>query len=74
MTTGVPVVATESPRGVNDPSLGAFAEVLAQADVVLLLGKRLDHSLQFGAPPFFAAAVCFAQVDADVDRARPHPA
>lgn len=72
-TAGVPVVATESPRGVNDPSLGAFAEVLAQADVVLLLGKRLDHSLQFGAPPFFAADACFAQVDADVaelDRTR----
>ncbi len=71
--TGVPVVATESPRGVNDPSLGAFAEMLAQADVVLLLGKRLDHSLQFGAPPFFAADACFAQVDADVtelDRTR----
>ncbi|MCY4113064.1 MAG: thiamine pyrophosphate-binding protein [Chloroflexi bacterium] len=65
-TAGVPVVATESPRGVNDPSLGAFAEVLAQADVVLLLGKRLDHSLQFGAPPLFAADACFAQVDADV--------
>jgi len=71
--TGVPVVTTESPRGVNDPSLGAFAEVLARADVVLLLGKRLDHSLQFGAPPFFAADACFAQVDADVaelDRTR----
>ena len=64
--TGIPVVATESPRGVNDPSLGAFAEVLAQADVILLVGKRLDHSLQFGAPPFFAADACFAQVDADL--------
>lgn len=71
--TGVPVVATESPRGVNDPSLGAFAEVLVQADVALLLGKRLDHSLQFGAPPFFAADACFAQIDADsaeLDRTR----
>ena len=65
--TGVPVVASESPRGVNDPSLGAFAEVLAQADVVLLLGKRLDHSLQFGALPVFAADARFAQIDADVD-------
>ena len=72
-TTGVPVVATESPRGVNDPSLRAFAEVLAQADAVLLLGKRLDHSLQFGAPPFFAAGACLAQIDADsaeLDRTR----
>ena len=71
--TGVPVVPSESPRGVNDPSLGAFAEVLAQADFLMLLGKRLDHSLQFGAPPFFAADACFAQVDADVaelDRTR----
>ncbi|MDE2991474.1 MAG: thiamine pyrophosphate-binding protein [Chloroflexota bacterium] len=71
--TGIPVVSSESPRGVNDPSLGAFAEVLAQADFLLLLGKRLDHSLQFGAPPFFAADACFAQVDADVaelDRTR----
>lgn len=65
VATGVPVVATESPRGVNDPSLGAFAEVLAQADVVLLLGKRLDHSLQFGARPFVAADACFVQIDAD---------
>jgi acetolactate synthase-1/2/3 large subunit len=38
----------ESPRGVNDPSLGRLAEVLKQADVVLLLGKRLDFTLKFG--------------------------
>ena len=63
--TAVPVVASESPRGVNDPSLGAVAEVLAQADVVLLLGKRLDHSLQFGASPVFSSDARFAQVDAD---------
>ncbi len=46
---GVPVLAMESPRGVNDPSLGALAEVLAQADVVCLLGKALDFTLKFGA-------------------------
>jgi acetolactate synthase-1/2/3 large subunit len=38
----------ESPRGVNDPSLGAFAEVLPRADLVLLLGRRLDFGLQLG--------------------------
>ncbi len=37
----VPVVAMESPRGVNDPRLGAFAEVLRQADLIVLLGKAL---------------------------------
>ena len=44
-----PVIGMESPRGVNDPSLGRLAEILAQADVVLLLGKRLDFTLKFGA-------------------------
>ncbi|MBY0331879.1 MAG: hypothetical protein K2X49_14545, partial [Acetobacteraceae bacterium] len=45
---GVPVVPMESPRGVNDPSLGAFAEVLAEADLILLLGKPLDFTLRYG--------------------------
>jgi acetolactate synthase-1/2/3 large subunit len=46
--TGIPVVGMESPRGVNDPSLGRLAKVLAQADLVLLLGKRVDFTLKFG--------------------------
>ena len=46
LETGVPTIHMESPRGVNDPSLGAFAEVLPDADVVALLGKRLDFTLQ----------------------------
>ncbi len=51
---GVPVVPMESPRGVNDPSLGAFAEVLAGADLILLLGKPLDFTLRFGRAPAVA--------------------
>ncbi len=46
--TGIPVVLMESPRGVNDPCLGAFAEPLAEADMVLALGKMVDFSFQFG--------------------------
>jgi acetolactate synthase-1/2/3 large subunit len=46
--TGIPVIGMESPRGVNDPSLGRLAEVLKRADLVLLLGKRLDFTLKFG--------------------------
>jgi acetolactate synthase-1/2/3 large subunit len=46
--TGIPVIAMESPRGVNDPSLGRLAKVLASADVVLLAGKRKDFTLKFG--------------------------
>ncbi len=71
-TCGVPVVGMESPRGVADASLGAFAQVLAQADVVLLLGKRLDFTLKFGHAPFPAQAAVL-QIDADaaeIDRAR----
>ncbi|HET9578950.1 MAG TPA: thiamine pyrophosphate-binding protein [Usitatibacter sp.] len=63
---GIPVVGTESPRGTADPSLGAFAEMLAQADCVLLLGKRLDFTLKFGKPPAFRDDCEFLQVDADL--------
>jgi acetolactate synthase I/II/III large subunit len=45
---GVPVIGMESPRGMNDPSLGRLAEVLKMADVVVLAGKRLDFTLKFG--------------------------
>jgi acetolactate synthase-1/2/3 large subunit len=48
-TTRVPAIVMESPRGVNDPSLGLLAEVLAAADVVVLAGKRRDFTLRFGA-------------------------
>jgi len=47
--TRVPALVMESPRGVNDPSLGLLAEVLAAADVVLLAGKPPDFTLKFGA-------------------------
>ena len=61
--SGIPVVGMESPRGTNDPSLGAFAQMLAQADRVLLVGKRVDFTLKFGKA--FAATCRFMQVDAD---------
>jgi acetolactate synthase-1/2/3 large subunit len=46
--SAIPVIGMESPRGVNDPSLGRLADVLARADLVLLLGKRVDFTLKFG--------------------------
>ncbi|MBK7260907.1 MAG: thiamine pyrophosphate-binding protein [Rubrivivax sp.] len=70
---GVPVIGMESPRGVADPALGALAEMLVQADAVLLLGKRLDFTLKFGQAPTFAADARWAQVDADepeIERSR----
>lgn len=61
----MPVIATESPRGVNDPSLGGFASLLNEADCVLLLGKRLDFTLDFGRAPAFSIHCRFIQIDAD---------
>jgi acetolactate synthase-1/2/3 large subunit len=55
----------DSPRGVGNPALGAFAQVLAQADGILLLGKRLDFTLKFGQPPAIAADCVFWQIDAE---------
>jgi len=69
--SGVPVIGMESPRGVNDPSLGALAEVLVRADAVLLLGKRLDFTLRFGKA--FSGECTLLQVDTDrseIDRTK----
>lgn len=60
---GVPVVGMESPRGIGDPALGAFSEVLAQSDCVLLLGKKLDFTLKFGKAPNLDGECTFLQID-----------
>jgi acetolactate synthase-1/2/3 large subunit len=65
--TGVPVIGMESLRGIGDPSLGAFAGILARADLVLLLGKQLDFTLRFGRAPAFDAACRFIQIAPDLD-------
>ncbi len=64
---GIPVVGMDSPRGIADPSLGAFGELLAQADCVFLLGKRLDFTLKFGRPPAFDVNCEILQIDPDAD-------
>ena len=63
--TGVPAIVMESPRGINDPSLGAFAEILREADFIVLLGKAHDFTLRFADPPFVDAACRFIAVDPD---------
>jgi acetolactate synthase-1/2/3 large subunit len=59
----------ESPR-IADPSLGAVADVLAQADLAVLLGKKLDFTLKFGRPPTCDAACRFIQIDPDPEAIR----
>jgi acetolactate synthase-1/2/3 large subunit len=63
----VPVVGFESPRGLSDPTIGAFAEALAQADLVVLLGRHLDYTLQYGAAPTIAAGCRFVHIDPDAE-------
>ena len=59
----VPAVAMGSPRGLKDPSLGKFREVLQQADVVLLLARSLNFSLRFGEEPAFHPDCKFLMID-----------
>ncbi len=68
--TGIPALPMESPRGLNDPWLHGAATLFAEADVVLLLGKRPDFALRFGEPPAFAPSCRFIQVDADASALR----
>lgn len=67
---GVAAVAMDSPRGLRDPALGALAEAVAQADLIVLLGKRLDHALELGAAPPFAPDCRFVQIDPEAEALR----
>jgi acetolactate synthase-1/2/3 large subunit len=59
------VLALESPRGLRDPSLGAFAEALARSDLVVVAGKRLDFTVGFGRPPAISASARVVVLDPD---------
>ena len=59
---GIPLVGMESPRGVNDPAQGRLAALLAQADLLVLLGKKLDFTLKLGQAPL-AQNTRIVQVD-----------
>jgi acetolactate synthase-1/2/3 large subunit len=60
-----PVVGMESPRGLNDPGLGAFAEILAEADLIVLIGKPLDFTLRFGEAPALSPSCKWIVIDPD---------
>lgn len=70
---GIPTIGMESPRGIGDPSLGAFSEVLNHADCILLLGKKIDFTLKFAQSPGINQDCNFLQIDpdqAEIDRAK----
>lgn len=66
-TTGLPVLATPMGKGVVADSshlsvASARTLALQQADVILLLGARLNWMLHFGRPPRFNKKVSIIQV------------
>ena len=68
-----PVLTLESPRGLRDPSLGLFSRSVAETDLVLLVGKALDFTLDFGRTPSLHAQAQVVVIDPDeamLERAR----
>ncbi|WP_214103799.1 oxalyl-CoA decarboxylase [Acrocarpospora catenulata] len=78
-TTGIPFLPMSMAKGLlpdDHPQSAAAARslVLGQADVVMLVGARLNWLLAHGQPPRWSAAARFIQVDADpveIDSNRP---
>ena len=63
--TGAPYAVIESPRGTNDATIGAFSDVVKQADLIVLLGKALDFTVRWATGPGFAADVGLIAIDPD---------
>ena len=73
-TTRIPLVTEETARGVvpddhplcfgyADARVSAAATMLSSADAVLLLGKKLDFTIDFGEPPAISADARIIQVE-----------
>lgn len=62
---GARIIPMESPRGLKDPSLGSLAELMPQADLIVLAGKCLDFTLGFGGPATLGKHARVVVIDAD---------
>jgi acetolactate synthase-1/2/3 large subunit len=62
---GLRIIPMESPRGLKDPSLGALAELIPQADLIVLAGKRLDFTLGFGGTVALGKTARVVAIDPD---------
>jgi acetolactate synthase I/II/III large subunit len=63
--TLVPAVVLDSPRGVADATIGGFADIMRQADLVVLLGKALDFTVRWLEPPVAAQPAAVIVLDPD---------
>ncbi|XSC48240.1 thiamine pyrophosphate-dependent enzyme [Bradyrhizobium sp. RDT10] len=61
--THAPAVILESLRGIADATLGAFADLLREVDLVVLLGKALDFTTRWTAAPDFRSDVRVIAID-----------
>lgn len=61
--TGTPAVIMESPRGIADATLGAFADLVRRADLIVLLGKALDFTTKWVSGPGFDPNVRLVAID-----------
>jgi acetolactate synthase-1/2/3 large subunit len=64
------MLALESPRGMRAPRIGALAEVLPEADLVVLLSLGPNFLLAFGQAPTFSEAAEFICCSDDQDMLR----
>jgi acetolactate synthase-1/2/3 large subunit len=70
--TDIPMIALESPRGLRAPRNGALAEVLPEADLIVLISLTPDFLIGFGQSPTFsenAAFICFSDEANALDEA-----
>lgn len=44
----IPVITMQSPRGLNDPSLGKLRKILKKADAIIFIDKDVDFTLASG--------------------------
>ena len=61
--TGAPAVIIESPRGLADATLGAFTDLVARADLIVLLGKALDFTTRWAKGKGFDPNVRVISID-----------
>jgi acetolactate synthase I/II/III large subunit len=61
--TKTPAVIMESPRGIADATLGAFADLARRVDLVVLLGKALDFTSKWASSPAFDPGVRLIAID-----------
>jgi acetolactate synthase-1/2/3 large subunit len=60
-----PAVVLESPRGIADATLGAFADIVRRADLIVLLGKALDFTIRWAKGNAFDPQMRLICIDSD---------